>query len=154
MYARTSDLLPLISNNKEAKCLRNNHRIKNVGQLLITTERQDRNHRVRKNCPYQKCRDIRAESNCPNPHKCCNMAQTILNTLHPKWSPLHRVRADGLDLTPRRKQRNKEAWRGNGPIVFDPNITQDTLDKAIRVFIQPGAKSHLSAMWRQCWTME
>jgi hypothetical protein len=51
------------------------------------------------------------------------MAQTILNTLHPKWSPLHRIEADGLDLTPR-KQRNKQAQKNNRPIIFDPNVTQ------------------------------
>jgi len=53
-----------------------------------------------------------------------------------------------LDLTPRRKQRNKQAQKNNRPIIFDPNVTQDELNSTIRIFIQPEAKSHLPAVRR------
>ena len=148
LHAGANGLLLLMNNNKEAKCLRNNHRVKEVGQLLDITERQDRSHKARKNCPCQKCKDTRAESSCPNPHKCNKMAGKILDTLYPKWNPLHRAVPDGLDLTPRRKQRNKEAQENGGPIVFDPCVMQDSMSHTIRIFTQPGAKSHLPALRR------
>jgi len=62
------------------------------------------------------------------------MAQTILDKLTPKWSIQTHPPNDNLDLTPRRKKINKQAEETGEPILFDPNITTNSIKDSFRIF--------------------
>jgi ribonuclease HI/exonuclease III len=137
MHIGANELLRILSSYKEAKCLKSKHRINKVEQLRILATRQDENHKPRGNCPCLRCREQRQENGCKNPHKCHIMAKKILNTLNPKWNPLHPPPKDNLDLTPRRKRKNTQAEENNNPIIFDPKISSNNINETIRVFTDP-----------------
>jgi ribonuclease HI len=54
---------------------------------------------------------------------------------------------DNLSLTPRRKNKNKEARDKNGEITFDPSVTREgDLSSHFRIFIEPNAICHNPAL--------
>jgi len=129
------EALKELTNKTEAKCLRHKHQVKYVSHLRrITTEPLNGNHRPQRNCRCTTCREIKQNTQCKNPHKCRLMAQTILDKLTPKWSIQTHPPNDNLDLTPRRKNRNKQAEKTGEPILFDPNITTNSIKDSFRIF--------------------
>jgi hypothetical protein len=91
-------------------------------------------HKPRRNCVCTKCQKARSESGCRNPHKCQLTARKILNCLHPKWDPLQTSPPhDNLNLTPRRQARNKQAERNGGPVLFDPNVTLNSVKEGFHI---------------------
>lgn len=88
-------------NKKSAKCLRNNHNVKTVKNLLFLT----------------------TSDTCDSLHKCTNMALNLLDKLPPKFDPTNNTMPHPLDHTPTRKERNNKASLEKDEITFDPNMT-------------------------------
>src|ERR1700722_1930418 len=145
LHAGADGLMQLMYNSKEAKCLRDNHKLKTVGNVRKLAMKRALLHRPKRSCKCLRCRELRRIAGCNNPHKCHKMAQTILNTLLPKWNPTFLSPKDGLDLTPRRKQRNAVAEAANKPIIFDPKVTQLTIPDAVRIFTDPEQHNNMPA---------
>ena len=99
-------------NKKSARCLRQNHNIKTIGDLL----------------------DWDAVKNCS---KACNtMTERLIGMIPERINPLletpKKVRRARLDLTPRRLKKNRE--RKNKK-VFNPDITvRKNWENAVRIF--------------------
>jgi len=105
-------------NKPASKCLRNNHKIKTVGEM---------------NDYIKKCRQGTIEK-CKK-YSCLNMAKKLLKTLGHKWNPIKFTPyKDNLDHTPRRQDANKK--KGDDPALYNPDITeQGEPEKAIRKFL-------------------
>ncbi|KAJ3911656.1 hypothetical protein F5877DRAFT_55042 [Lentinula edodes] len=83
-----------LQHKPEAKCLRQNHKIRTVGDTEeLTKHLRNTHHHARRNCACPKCRQMR-EDNCRNPHKCYEYAKKLIETLPPKWNPLSRLPED------------------------------------------------------------
>ncbi|KAK7059332.1 hypothetical protein R3P38DRAFT_2495776, partial [Favolaschia claudopus] len=84
--------------SKPARCLRLDHEVCSVGELCTIARRATvvprRPHMInpsgtgRKNCGCPACQHDRVEIGCENPGKCVEIAQVVLNSIHPKWNPL------------------------------------------------------------------
>lgn len=128
-------------------CLRKNHGVRTVNDVLTVTKRQTdvyldnggkiRRHLARKNCACETCRKDRLNG-CENPSKCCLAAKELVKLLFPKYAPNMNPTADGLSLTPRRVQANRVAEESDGIITFDPSITDpEDISQTVRVFTTP-----------------
>ena len=94
-------------NKKAARCLRTNHSVKTVGDLLTWTQN-----------PTQ-------DAGCENIEPCERIAVTLQDRLPAKWNPIMNTpHRDGLDHTPRRKRYNMEADVTQEMVTFDPNVTE------------------------------
>lgn len=111
---KTKERLPLwyhvaVQNNRtwnkaSAKCLREYHKVKYVGDLLKVDPKKD---------------------NCGSTKACKRMVKTLLNRLPEKYDPRETTpMRDNLDHTPERKARYKEADIKTEFVTFDPNITE------------------------------
>ncbi|KAJ6523758.1 hypothetical protein B0H19DRAFT_874301, partial [Mycena capillaripes] len=79
------------------KCLRHNHEVKSVGDVMAIADRRtvvaNRPHLVnpsgigRKNCACPPCRRDRIEFGCKNPGECVETARAFIDCIQPKWSP-------------------------------------------------------------------
>ena len=71
------------------------------------------------------------------------MVQLILDQLKPKWDIRTRPPNDDLNLTPKRKSKNKQAEKTGDAILFDPNITTNNIRDSFRVFTTDKENDHL-----------
>jgi ribonuclease HI/exonuclease III len=126
-----------LTNKPEARCLRHMHKVQKVRDIYNITKSSSRNHKPRKDCKCNSCATTREITHCANPHKCNKMAHEIIQTLYPKWNPSNQPLQDSLNLTPRRKRRNKQAEISKDPILFDPNVETNTIIEGFRVFAAP-----------------
>ncbi|EAU80349.2 hypothetical protein CC1G_12782 [Coprinopsis cinerea okayama7 len=99
---------------KAARCLRNNHGIKTVGDLRWDTGNQ----------------------NCQNAPACAAMKDALMSRVSNKMNPtLQTPRKDGLDMTPRTKKKEKSKDLKSEGRRVDPNVTETGHPrKAIRIF--------------------
>jgi ribonuclease HI/exonuclease III len=123
-----------LTNKPQAKCLRHLHQISTVSEMNELANQTNENHQPRRNCNCNNCTTIRNTAKCKNPHKCQEMAQIIMQTLQPKWNPNNNTPPNHLNLTPRRKARNKQAETTGEPILFDPNNSVDQIEEGFRIF--------------------
>lgn len=93
-------------NKKAAKCLRNNHQVRLIGEIedyLIDQE---------------------PDTDCENHSRCQNIANTLSNHVTAKFNLNNTTpRKDNLDFTPRRKKALKEINYKERPITFNPDVT-------------------------------
>jgi ribonuclease HI/exonuclease III len=110
-------------NKKSARCLRDNHRVSTVGDLV----------RVEEHLAGQRSADYV----CENEGKCADMAHKLLAQIPEKYNPVnHTPVRDRLDHTPTRIQSNRLKELKEEPITFNPDITErDHPNRAIRIFI-------------------
>jgi len=106
-------------NKLASKCLRNNHKIKTVGEM---------------NDYIKKCRQGTIEK-CKR-YNCLKMAENLLKTLGDKWNPIKCTPyKENLDHTPRSKEANKKI--GDSPTLDNPDIMEEgEPEKAIRIFLK------------------
>jgi len=107
-----------IWNKKGAKCLRHNHRIRNVGQLV---------HFIRSDNEVPECDS--------NP-ACKAVARKIVDLLPEKFNPNKSTPVhDNLDHTPRRLNQYKNLNELTQEIQFNPDVTErENAMAAIRIF--------------------
>ncbi|KZT18632.1 hypothetical protein NEOLEDRAFT_1079750, partial [Neolentinus lepideus HHB14362 ss-1] len=123
-------------------CLIHNHQVRTVSELITASRRltnlpNNERHHPRRNCRCLNCAADR-QTGCKNPHKCALAAHTILNSLSPKTNPTSRPPSDDLTLTHRRLEKNRQAHRERGAIIFDPSMTARTsLAECFRIFVDP-----------------
>ncbi|KAJ6506685.1 hypothetical protein C8R45DRAFT_755969, partial [Mycena sanguinolenta] len=114
------DRLDPIRRKDVMTCLRENHQIRDVGDIARIAHRKTtpltrRPHKIndsgigRKNCGCTECQHDRNELGCKNPGKCIAAAEIILEAIYPKWNP---TRENGdlceeLALTPEEEERNR-----------------------------------------------
>ena len=135
------------NNGKWAECQRHRHNIQTTGELArYVSETREIRHLLRKNCACAPCRSARGKG-CPNPAKCRQAAQKLLESLHPKWKPeLGNEPEDALQLTEDQLQQNEQARKLDGALVFDPNITSTSeLAKEFRVFVNSDRVTNVPA---------
>jgi hypothetical protein len=117
-----------------------------VGDIKELALETDRSHKLRRNCACTMCKTIRRESACQNPHKCQLTATKILKCLQPKWDPLNIPVQDNLDLTPRRRAKNKQSEKTGDPILFDPSVTLENIAEGFRIFTNHTNEEPLPAL--------
>lgn len=151
-YHIGSDKLPRGFNSRRAtKCLQNKHNIRTVNDLLNLVRRLEnrdpRNtHQDLAECQCSECIEDR-QNKCKDPNACVRAAETMLNSLNPKFRPSNNpLNADGLSLTPQRLRDNEDAKKEDGIITFNPSIrTTANLEACFRVFTDPDAKCRTPA---------
>ena len=142
----TNKQLTSLNNHKQSKCLRENHAVKTVGDLMQNIKRGKDNspqhiHRDRVNCACNYCKYDRSIYKCQAPNKCFKMAELLLQQLQPKWAPDNKPPIDNLTHTASRRQANSKAREENGRVVFNPSITtDDDLSHNFRIFTDPNSK--------------
>jgi ribonuclease HI/exonuclease III len=110
-------------NKKAARCLRNNHKITKVEDLINYIQNSDR---------YGRFGSIVCES----VYACNKIAKMILNLLPDKYNPVHNTPIkDNLSHTPTRIRKYKRAKVDSDIIAFNPDITEKgDMHNAIRIF--------------------
>ncbi|KAJ7136377.1 hypothetical protein C8R43DRAFT_823550, partial [Mycena crocata] len=122
------------NNTKCAACLRENHGVRTVGDVLHITERNYARHSRRRNCACNSCKSDRL-AGCDSPFKCQEEAVKILDCIHEKWDPQRTVTQTNKELTLDEKQANKEALAEKRAVLFDPSITlQGSRKEGFRIF--------------------
>ena len=135
-----------LNNHKASKCLRGNHLVKTIGDLVQVTKCErdmsiTHKHLNRSNCACQYCKYDRQHYSCAAPNKCSLVARKLLDQLQAKWDPRNKPPVDGLTHTPNRKLANMAAYANMSKILFDPSVTSDNdLSHNFRVFTDQDAK--------------
>ena len=134
-----------LNNQSASKCLRDNHLVKTVGQLIQHTKRERDpsapRHSNRANYACNYCKHDRQYFNCATPNKCSLMARRLLDQLQPKWHPFNVPPIDGLTHTLNRILANITAHASKGTFIFNPSVTSnDGLSHNFRVFTELDAK--------------
>lgn len=143
-------ILNRLNNAPNTECLRENHGVRSVGDIVRIINRRDhhpdpdRPCSVRRNCACLVCRRERAQAACENPTKCYRAARTLLDSIHEKWHPDWSDDDDDLSLTRHRKIKNMNMRQcvqdDDAYLLFDPSITtRSTLEKGFRIFTDPEA---------------
>ncbi|KAJ3820011.1 hypothetical protein F5880DRAFT_1445093, partial [Lentinula raphanica] len=125
-----------VINNKECRCLRNNHKVMTVGQAeTLANVTRHQNHKRRSSCRCAECKRAREEQGCSAPFKCMTKAMDLIRTLPPKWNPLSTLPEDFEPTElPNAEDENSQ--------FFDWRITtHGTLADAFRVFTE-GTSGH------------
>jgi len=93
-------------NKKAARTLRNNHKVKTVGDITNIINTPNNNW------------------GCVNHHKCIDMANTLLGKVTAKFNPnKENPNKDNLDHTPRRKNKNMKGKITEEELTFNPEVT-------------------------------
>ncbi|KAJ6589371.1 hypothetical protein B0H19DRAFT_924433, partial [Mycena capillaripes] len=126
-----------LNNSQASKCLRTNHDISTVGDVWNMVRREDlnRRHYRRLNCACNVCKNDR-NLGCAKPFRCQEVANKIMDCIHPKWDPRRRLNQPNLALTPAERSENLSAFQNKKPVTFDPNITvEKDPSLAFRTFV-------------------
>ncbi|KAG0694781.1 hypothetical protein DFH29DRAFT_814914, partial [Suillus ampliporus] len=91
-------------------CLRQNHGVKSIKDLLNVSNRPTTapQHWESHNCECELCASDR-QAGCKNPNKCISTAAAIINNLAPKFNPFQCPINDELTLTHHRLEKNTRA---------------------------------------------
>lgn len=123
-----NDTVRKIHNGQLGKCLRENHCVQTVADLVKIRSRihdpKGKKHSNRKNCACPHCREDRRSKNCKHPNKCTSQAGRIINALDQIWHPYYNPNRDDLTLTKRRKEKNLKAHAERTDVTFDPTVTE------------------------------
>ncbi|KAI0080618.1 hypothetical protein K474DRAFT_1657774 [Panus rudis PR-1116 ss-1] len=114
-----TDRLKSLNNSKCGRCLRTNHKVRSVGDLLKVVRREnnyalDPPHVKNNHCPCRHCTSNFADG-CRSPHSCTQCAKSLLDRLHDTWKTSVKAPQDGLTLTPRRLDANERALTITSP---------------------------------------
>ncbi|KAF9061118.1 hypothetical protein BDP27DRAFT_1175809, partial [Rhodocollybia butyracea] len=91
---READGIRTIHNSKETRCLRENHKVRTVGETeAIARLSRTARHTGRQNCRCAGCTSLR-EINCACLYKCIWKASELLQKLPQKWNPMSRLPED------------------------------------------------------------
>ncbi|KAH9838264.1 uncharacterized protein C8Q71DRAFT_682019, partial [Rhodofomes roseus] len=140
-----SKKLRSLNNTRVSDCLRDNHDVRLVADLLPLARRECyniaramSNDFVPEECACDLCRSDSTRG-CKNPMNCCKAAAFLLAQVQPKWHPDLVSPKDGLTLTRRRKEQNIKALdEAQGDITFDPSLTsRGHVTEAFRAFVDP-----------------
>ncbi|PBK92239.1 hypothetical protein ARMGADRAFT_856811, partial [Armillaria gallica] len=120
-----------ITNSKQGKCLRENHKIYTVEDAINITANQPNNHKTSgKKCKCNKCKAERCKG-CANPAKCLLIVKKLLNELPTHWRPQN---DDGYESE---ETLDKESQESNdNPIkTFEYKLpTSNKIHNALRIF--------------------
>ncbi|KAJ7127523.1 hypothetical protein C8R43DRAFT_897268, partial [Mycena crocata] len=125
-----------MNNSIASKCLRNNHKIRTIGDVIdfINREDQSRPHYQRINCACWLCKADR-DCGCRKPSSCQEQAIKLLNDIFPKWDPRRIIRQSNPPLDHDQQAENISAFESKKPVIFDPNVTvNDSLSSTFRAF--------------------
>ncbi|KAJ6491823.1 hypothetical protein C8R47DRAFT_976306 [Mycena vitilis] len=125
---------PRHNNSSCAKCLRDNHRVRDARDILDILERNYDRHSRRRNCACIPCKSDR-RAGCDTPYKCHEEGIKLLDCLDEKWDPRQAVRQSNKDLTEDERKSNSQAITDKEPVVFDPRIAlEGPLTEGFRIF--------------------
>jgi len=144
-HLSTGQQMVSLNNQNASKCLRDNHLVKTVGDLVQSTKRgRDPSvpqHSNRSNCACEYCKHDRLSYNCTAPNKCFLMAKKLLDQIQPKWHPFVFPPVDDLTHTPNRRLANITTHPNKGTLLFNPSVTSnDDLSQNFRIFSNHNAK--------------
>ncbi|KAK7046865.1 hypothetical protein R3P38DRAFT_3346454 [Favolaschia claudopus] len=143
--AMTDANLERIRKKKNTSCLRQNHRVKTVLDILQIAHRTSTNYRRphilnpsgvgRKNCGCPPCQRDRNEFHCRNPGECIETAKLILQCIPPKWNPEveNLDHCDTLALTEEEQLANKGVG-DDKTLTFDPDYRLTDMSHGFRIF--------------------
>ncbi|EPS94794.1 hypothetical protein FOMPIDRAFT_25316, partial [Fomitopsis schrenkii] len=139
-----------LNNTRISDCLRNNHRVQTVLDLLrLRRHTQTAYIPPENDCDCNDCGQDRRRG-CKHPFTCHEAAIKLLALVKPKWHPDHIGPMDGLTLTRRREERNKEALDEDGTITFNPSVTErGGISEAFRIFVDPSMHDKPPAVRRK-----
>ncbi|TFY58490.1 hypothetical protein EVJ58_g6390 [Rhodofomes roseus] len=132
-----------LNNTKISNCLRDNHGVRYVADLLAPSKRRcyitarEVSNDFLPPCSCNECEDDKARG-CKSPMRCCRAAENLLAQVRPKWNPQMEPSPDNLSLTKNRRAANTEALKNKGDVLFDPSLTtRGPLQEAFRAFVDP-----------------
>ncbi|KAI0081366.1 hypothetical protein K474DRAFT_1562372, partial [Panus rudis PR-1116 ss-1] len=138
-----TDNLKTLNNSPRAQCLRKNHKVRTIGDLLKIVRRENRPmmdppHIKQNHCSCQYCREDSIEG-CTAPHSCTQCAHKLLQRLHDIWKISVTPPQDNLTLTHRRRRQNERAQNeedeDHTELIFNPSVTTRNIYlEGIRVF--------------------
>lgn len=137
-----------IRRREAVKCLRLNHRTRNVRDVVDIARRRTNVPRKphvfnpsgirRRNCGCPPCRRDRTEYGCDNPGQCAEAARTLLECIRPKWNPLTAGNdlCEHLILSEMEKNRNERGREDQDvQMTFDPDFRVTDLSHGFRIFV-------------------
>lgn len=129
-----------LNNYYYANCLRDKHKVTTIGDIeTIVIQDFSPEHQEASNCACPYCTANRAQNKCENPSKCHKTATQILQCIAPKWNPIPEQIQRMEDLTPQQKIENREAFKTDKEILFDPAMTlKNNISDGFRVFTAKG----------------
>jgi hypothetical protein len=137
--------LNYLNNKPMARCLRNNHDVRTVGDAVDLIDSRPPAHRNRRMCMCELCATAR-ERKCEYPHHCMEFCRTLISTLKAKWNPQTASQDDGLDLDADKIAENLALEEKGEPVRFNPDVrTKDCPESAFRAFTRKEKHTHLPA---------
>ncbi|TBU36216.1 hypothetical protein BD309DRAFT_985100 [Dichomitus squalens] len=116
---------------RETKCLKAAHRISTVGEFeTLAACKAEPGHVDSDHCRCLICKTHRSGTGCRHPHSCFARAESIMDTLPPKWDPRTPQPEDY-------EQAPEEADEEENYVPFDPRITvHGTIVDTFRIFTE------------------
>jgi hypothetical protein len=126
-----------------ASCLRLNHQVRTVDDILTIATRRTivarKPHQInpsgigRKNCGCPLCHRDRKQLSCKHPGECIDTAKILIDRILPKWNPTlsNPALCEQLALTADEQESNGLPIIIDQPMIFDPNFT---LSNRFRIF--------------------
>jgi exonuclease III len=140
-----NDTLSYHNNKPMAKCLRDNHDVRTVGDAMDLIQRRPARHRNRRLCPCNVCQESRRRK-CEYPHHCMEYCRTLVATLKAKWNPLAVKQNDGLDIEIDQEEEMMEDAENEHQVQFNPDVRlKEYPEKGIRAFTRREKRTHLPA---------
>jgi hypothetical protein len=115
-----NESLNYLNNKPKARCLRNNHDVRTVGDAMDLIENRPASHRNRRACACQLCVRARRRE-CPYPHHCMEFCRSLVESLRPKWRPQVPDQDDGLELDEELIKVNTDLEKEGKPVRFNPS---------------------------------
>ncbi|KAJ8457104.1 hypothetical protein ONZ45_g18449 [Pleurotus djamor] len=105
LHARTGARTKRISLSTKNNCLKNNHKLRTVGDAEdVANVLTHNDHTGRNTCKCNQCKDIRRTHGCKHPHTCMKQAEMLLNSLPKKWDPR------AIAEAPQEAEPNERDW--------------------------------------------
>jgi exonuclease III len=140
-----NDTLNYLNNKPMAKCLRDNHDVKTVGDAMDMIQNRPERHRNRRLCPCDICQESRRRK-CDYPHHCMEYCRNLVATLKAKWNPLAVKQDDGLDIETDQEDDSMDDTVNEHQVRFNPDVRlKEYPEKGIRAFTKRGKRTHLPA---------
>lgn len=129
LHADADRRIRRLNHSQASQCLQQVHEAISVGDMQDIVEYLDEpNHRWTNNCMCFMCDAFRQNVGCEKPHRCMLKARELIDTLLPKWNPLH--------LQPEDFEDAEMSDTGENIVKFDKRITMaGPLANIFRVFM-------------------
>ncbi|KAI0089040.1 hypothetical protein BDY19DRAFT_855218, partial [Irpex rosettiformis] len=147
LHVGIADKVKNIYNQKCGKCLREKHNIITVDQLHTFIEwgnmvlLNGKTHYPKRFC-CEPCDRLKGKIKCDNISQCHKAALELYNALPKHWNPTAPKSNDGLSLSEREIEKNRNKDRRKKTIAFDPSLTiKNDISQCFRIFTTDASKA-------------